>query len=91
MPTDFESWLRSKLLFLGFTALTVGVAYAGYKLYQRARSSPSSSSSPQEGYRYAGLPSACRCESCGYILEKPSTHCRAIRCPQCGGTMWRVK
>lgn len=85
----FEQWLKNKLVFLGFTALTIGVAYMGYRLYKRTKSSPPGTQSQE--YRYAGLPSACRCESCGYVLERPSTHCRAIRCPKCGGAMWRVK
>ena len=42
-------------------------------------------------YRYVGLPEACICESCGYELRNPGTHCRAIRCPVCGGVMWRKK
>lgn len=42
-------------------------------------------------YRYSTLPEACRCESCGYVLENPGTHCRQIPCPQCGGIMWRIK
>ena len=43
------------------------------------------------GSRYAGLPQACICESCGYELPNPGTHCRATACPICGGIMWRKK
>lgn len=48
-------------------------------------------SSNPGNYRYAALPEACICESCGYELTNPGTHCLAISCPVCGGVMWRKK
>ena len=32
---SFESWLRNKLIFLGFTATVIAVAYVGYRIYRR--------------------------------------------------------
>lgn len=94
MPADFESWLRSKLLFLGFTALTIGVAYLGYRVYKtRARTHSSSSQLPPKraagGAREYELPKACRCVSCSYIWENPGKHCPELVCPKCGGKMMR--
>jgi len=42
-------------------------------------------------YRYESLPKKCKCESCGYEIENPGEHCRFIKCPVCGGRMWRVE
>lgn len=60
------------------------------KLNLMAAAMPAEPSS-NPGYRYAGLPEACVCESCGYELINPGTHCQAIRCPRCGGVLWRRK
>lgn len=61
------------------------------KLNLMASMMPAEPSSNPGDYRYAGLPEACICESCGYELINPGTHCQAIRCPVCGGVMWRKK
>lgn len=37
-----------------------------------------------------GLPKACICTKCGYIVWNPGTHCPNLRCPKCGGPMRRA-
>lgn len=53
--------------------------------------SPASIEASAPGRRYATLPSACKCASCGHIIENPGQHCNQIPCPVCGASMWRVK
>jgi len=40
-------------------------------------------------YRF-GLPKACKCMNCGYVVKNPGKHCPEIRCPRCGGRMRRA-
>lgn len=42
-------------------------------------------------YQYTELPKACICTECGHVLDKPTKHCRYIKCPKCGAPMWRKR
>jgi len=42
-------------------------------------------------YRYPTLPRRCRCVRCGYIVENPGMHCIDLKCPMCGGRMYRLE
>jgi len=87
---EFINWLWPKfewtLLMVAITGMLLGGAYIAKMLM-----SPQSQGSQGRQYRYPGLPEACRCESCGYIVYNPGVHCPEIKCPKCGGRMWRVK
>jgi len=44
---------------------------------------------PAVPQRWANVPNSCVCRSCGYVLENPTRHCFAMKCPKCGASMFR--
>ena len=84
--SNFYKWLREKLKWQALMLTILALVTTGASLYESSKSSTTSTK-----YRYAGLPSACVCEKCGYVLENPTKHCPEIPCPRCGGRMWRRK
>jgi len=41
--------------------------------------------------RPASLPDQCICSKCGYVLKNPKRHCIELKCPKCGGQMYRTE
>ena len=96
---DWESlykWLEGKLTFqafiIGATLFLMGIAKM--MTGQSGTTARASSRRASPKYRYAGPPEKCYCEKCGSEIDMKQygfygKHCSEIRCPICGGRMWR--
>jgi len=86
---NLKKWLEPKIEWSLIMLGMLGLTYVAITLILGAMGG----SSPQ-GYLYETPPDVCYCEKCGAEIDMRKyglygKHCREVKCPICGGRLWR--